>query len=73
MRQELVSVLGTSSVDNLIAKLAPTAETFGIKVKADHTHHTSRCVVNGKSIGNERHIIIVVIKIRLTPNTGVVF
>lgn len=34
MRKELVSVLGTSSVDNLIAKLTPTAETFGIKVKA---------------------------------------
>lgn len=34
MRKELASVLGTSSVDNLIAKLTPTAETFGIQVKA---------------------------------------
>ena len=34
MRKELVSVLGTSSADNLIAKLAPKAETFGVKVKA---------------------------------------
>lgn len=34
MRKELVSVLGSSNVDNLIAKLTPTAETFGIQVKA---------------------------------------
>ena len=34
MSKELVRLVGTTGQDNLIAKLTPAAETFGIKVKA---------------------------------------
>ena len=34
MNRELVRVIRTTGQDNLIAKLTPAAETFGIKVKA---------------------------------------
>lgn len=34
MRNELVTRVGSCGVDNLIAKLTPTAETFGVKVSA---------------------------------------
>ena len=34
MRSELVTKVGSCGVDNLIAKLTPTAETFGVKVAA---------------------------------------
>ena len=51
MRQELVSVLGTSSVDNLIAKLTPTAETFGIKVKAGEGELAQGTVLAATSAG----------------------
>ena len=34
MNKELVNVIGSVAQDNLIAKLVPTAETFGIRVAA---------------------------------------
>lgn len=34
MNKELLRKVGSTRVDNLIAKLVPTAETFGIKLKA---------------------------------------
>ena len=51
MRKELVSVLGTSSADNLIAKLTPTAETFGIKVKAGEGELARGTVLAATSAG----------------------
>ena len=51
MRKELVSVLGTSSADNLIAKLTPTAETFGVKVKAGEGELARGTVLAATSAG----------------------
>lgn len=59
MNKELVRNIGSCAVDNLIAKLTPEAETFGITIRKGDTETTyKRGTVLGMSGTDSKYVIL---------------